>query len=1096
MEIAEFYDSELEYTITIDAPGVTVGDDQQKETVVVETEKIKLHFLRYGLLRKNKFNEELAQIKSPSQGGLIFPEKDPEHSDNYNISQFIIDDVEIKNAVNPDKTEQFHRVRTFLDVGYIYIINETDGLKYFEEYKVEEDGKLYQVVWKHAKTAPNKRKLIRDYPDIRLETNITVSPVGTIEVSRDALIWIAYSNVQWTVDYCHKIFHDDSEKFKRMIVLECSGFQEEQNYINAIPINEVVVYNIHEESSGYIQSFYKELKRVEDNFPITRGDQIESMFITLDAPINCAEDIHQELLLEHARLEATVESIETGRDEDEIMAKILDGTYERGELVGDEPKLNALYLTALGLYNLVYDNAEMIEKFDGKTYHDNDDGLYKTKIINVLGVTYRKKQREVISLIRDNFGEWLKTDYYQARWKEYEENLEYNTLDGQLILSGHLASLAKIPQDFDKKLDLRSTWEDPKDDKWRFLILETMEENPNKCINSLLNRELNFYNLIAYETLGLILDLSNKFAGVVRNTVETYARQINLVQEVTRDVEIQKYAKDYRRFTINRANTFGKPHVDLGKNADIFTEDYFFYRTTPYTLRLHVIDILKECKKHGVEFDWGAIEMQGSVFNPDSGNGMIAFKVDNTTTDLKLLTSGSPIEPDIIRAPVKVPTTTVVIKKPETIKTNFLLGERNSIFPIDPNSEFTEEFLNQRSASIFNSVEFMGALSLLQFVNALYSLRAFSEKKDVKNLVNSIGITAELAEAIGYTLRAKKNNMGVKAVNLESSFLMNGTRFAGAVGAFVTVGICFWEAYDRLDANDTDAAVAATVSGISWAFLYFFGAYLGPLGLLCVVVVGLGAHGLSYWLTDSPLETFTKKCVFSKAVLLEDLETISNLKPHGYAQLMLKNRDELVEEDAWFRDGYKKWEDFEYAYKEFMDIILCGDMKAPIVDEDLFTSSYYDPSHLGFAWFRYESVNFRVKVFLLQFLQDPNKIECKVYYFSKGINKPKHRTELMDIDLRKSIIQGDSNTGPHAIIDFSLYGLTGINYKRGEIVFTCRIKVKDKYYPFSLKGERAMAIRIKPHGKAKLDLISGKLTHFESEYKLDTIERIKSGEAW
>ncbi|MCG7501358.1 hypothetical protein MHM83_05710 [Tenacibaculum sp. Mcav3-52] len=500
----EYKEVIAEYFFECTGGGVTKPVASPKKEVLKKG--IKLHLFRYGFFEKKSTEDTAIDLD-----GILEGKK-----------KYSVDEVKVANSKIPE-VENFYLARTFLRLGYIYIIDKNDNNKY-KEYQVDESGKLKGIVW----TKDNNG-------DIRKATG-NARPFITI--NRPGEYYITYSPVQWSKTFFNEINGSDEKKQKFMQIVNCTGIE-----IGCSPeSDEVVSYK-----DVKVVSFKEHLQRREfrDNLREIHVDEkeqtdegensfYEDMFITLNDPIGCANDIGSVLVTKHQKHEAIIESIQTGQSEEDIFARIEKGENRSGTFSDYEEQVNGLFSTALTTYQLIYNDEKMKEEYAETTDKD--------KLLKILAVKERKELRKVISNIRGDFGTFLSNDYYKCYLPLYTEGGNQAVFEGNYIVASHLEVLSAHPHDKDRHLDLKKDYTG-KEDSWKDFYTK-MLENDDDEISKLLSKKVKLEEL--QETILDIskgFSLSKKFIDTLKSITESYAKYAT--SELKFNV-VLKYVKSFK----------------------------------------------------------------------------------------------------------------------------------------------------------------------------------------------------------------------------------------------------------------------------------------------------------------------------------------------------------------------------------------------------------------------------------------------------------------------------------------------------------------------------------------------------------------------
>lgn len=416
------------YIFTAEYPGAAIARSSE---LTVTKPGIKLYFLRHGLFDKDE-REEPLHVSLPTTRKEQIAEATVLGPDNP------LQEVMVKKFIEYPNVKNHYFAETAIRDGYIYIIFENDTIPWLE-YKTVIGGGLKAIVWYEGSNVPGND----GFYDER-EPDNTIIDSG-VSVAHCEIVWIAFSSVQWSVTYHKKMRTDTKARAARMQRFETSGFQPNEEIEWAKSCNQVngVFTKDNSNEARWLQ-YRLEQVQLEDDAPEIKED----MFLILQDPIGFTEDIGFNLEKEFQWLDAITESMQTGQDHAAIYERIRNGNpYRTAPLSDYEAQINALFSYSLAVYQTLYNNNDIIEKFG--------DTTDKQKIEMILGVEIRKKQRDRILNLRDDFGMCQQSDGYQGQLTDYYENTQDGIFDGYELQQQHLSLLAIHPQYKDYEYDLR-----------------------------------------------------------------------------------------------------------------------------------------------------------------------------------------------------------------------------------------------------------------------------------------------------------------------------------------------------------------------------------------------------------------------------------------------------------------------------------------------------------------------------------------------------------------------------------------------------------------------------------------------------------------
>jgi hypothetical protein len=415
-----------------------------------------LHFLRYGYFRKeNEYREvfyhDVTLYKSKSdKASVINGEK-----------LYDLDGIELSPNM-PPFLEYFDLVRTVLDEGYLYLINDDPNAEdAFREVQVDSLGRLNYIIEKGSRKEvyKDKRGTFRD------------DNYQFLVVQPNTKYWIAFSLYQWDYKYLKEMLTNEEKRKERMQLVECKKIIPEEDHFT----NHIKSYKNIKASFLPLdkreKSFEEKLKIIEiDEKNQTKfkgkNNLYEDLFITLSDPISCAFDMGIALHKAHTRHRALIESLKTGEQQYDAFKRLWNEDIDNA-IPYNTDQFQALFGTALSLYHLFYSepSIDYLPKDKKEAAEEQQKKLKKLKkhicyekIENVLGIESRKQHRQQIENIRKDYCTFLNTDYFKKHLNCFTEDLCYYFI-GKYILSDLIALLAEHPHDKDRYIDLPENYE-------------------------------------------------------------------------------------------------------------------------------------------------------------------------------------------------------------------------------------------------------------------------------------------------------------------------------------------------------------------------------------------------------------------------------------------------------------------------------------------------------------------------------------------------------------------------------------------------------------------------------------------------------------
>ncbi len=969
------------YTVVLSGGGAT---NEEKPVLEALLPGIRLHFLRYGMFPKNDSNVHAIRIKDRED------------------DKFTLSDADVSNG-DVQSNDHFRVMATTLNEGYVYLINAENKNDY-HELEVDAYGMLKPILWRGT----NLNKDGRTPKDFRMsgEEKSHYRLVAKIQKEGGIKYWAGYSPIQWSYELHKSMLNgsDDDKKKMQMILVECKGIKkgEERATEHILPYTKVQIgYTETENTHHNIRTTLNQINQTEKQEE-KRGDNdlYEDMFITLNDPIGCAMDIGVVLANKIAYFEAFVESLATGVSPKKIKKRILEGKPRKKATKGSEQEqLEALFATALATYQLVYNDSEMENDYDGGkigfwNLESSGNGIHKEKLINVLGVKERKKLREDIVPFRKHFCDILQSEYYNTYYKGYLEDGFSGLLQSKLLAIQHIILLRTNPDDLDKHLDLiaeRSKYpvalqnDIDEINKFHEDLLKDTSDIP---LVQLLNANLDLDYLDDKEAIlspALLDDLANKTATLISESLNAH-----IALSVSEKIKFE--------LIFNRLKTFN-------------------YKGSP-VFQLRMQELEAELAKNALLLDRSRVQFLGYR----NGNRLVKIKAAD---GIELVDEYKPKGQNILQLDVE----TIPKKTTQQVK---------------------------GAQKIFNSVHFTGVLALLQIANISFATRQVVKDFDKKNILNFLGIASELRGAIAYYQRARLLSKGVTS-GIRFDVVSNSAKKFGNIGSVITIAVCIWESYDAFSTRDRDSALAWSGAAVAFATGIFV---TGPAGWL-IGGLGIGLVFIANYLKDTPLQTYFKYFILSDAVAQErkDEEPWEYNKRlyKDRTRLLDDPEEEPYDTFSDLRVAHQKLLDliicsdmaiapYKVSNIRSMQIGHHGGAQATLTTKDISVFKI----QTSFRQFLHNEEQYEFKVFITNNKSSNVREleECNLTYKKTII---KDDRDIPAVELLVHVPKEVHEVRKKKENIFSLF----------QFVLVCRLKIdNDKYYPYTYMGsDRWMAVK-------------------------------------
>ncbi|SNR14446.1 toxin VasX [Tenacibaculum jejuense] len=1028
----EFKQIIAQYTFHVEHNGIVY--DNEKPLLNVEKNGITLHFLRYGLFDTTcDLSAPTKSYTSPDSAAYyrsIFvdaneksvvakvrnePENEPNREQPIIEPSIHLDEV-IINADIPN-TNNYNIARTPLRAGYVYMINENNPLNDFKEFRVDDYGMIYEIDW-----AKNKEN--GEYLDKR--TNEGEGRFYKILDRDDQTYCFAYSPVQWSAAYVEELLNDTQKRNQRCPTkVLCKGISvnEDSNDIAVTHYNNthIVVEGSNPMAYKYgniLHNIAGEEKRQDEEGENTL---YEDMFITLDDPIGCADDICVGIDREIDRLKAIMLSCQTAKPDTELFEKIVKGEAIKFDKSEKANQLKYMHALAATTYRFVYDNPDLKKKHSKhkikhrikssgynpyaatniEAYEDPEGeytiekGISKEKIYKILAVEERREQRAIINTYRDDLGNLIASDYYQDFFDQFTDVDVISLGAAKEIFAEHLIVLGHYPNYYDRDWDLVSEYK-PQNDTWLQKIASTLNTNSTDFVKA------------------------------------------TQVMDATGEIH-EKHFKQHHGFLkkmISASGKIGKAyflHGDILSKYEVIKSRISWFRdfkTGNAIIRYRDINLDAYMQQHQVEFQ--RIEFDNAY---ETKGAYLAYK---NTIHRNM--------GDVAR------------RKMDALVQNEVLEIELQNIPKKHHNEVRR---------LIQSPEFAGLVLLFEVISLGFAIEKYNEdeknkKEGDKRYLYGAGIKLGAAT---YQFLENSRIQNKMSKGTAQFFKVFGKSLK-LLSSSITVAVNAKDVYQRSISHDYNAAAAWTVATglgttlaiaeFSGLIAEFGGAAFFSIGFWPMAVIGgvlIVVCGIAIYLTDSEIEAYFKNFPLSNVAINPE----STELPYKFVERLYELRTKTVTEAsiAFTKNTqYQKFTDFETAYIALFDIITPGLLKLnPIVT---YKTKDENTKH-GYA------TRFKGSVQFFQYFETFEELDFKVWFYPNGIGNPKlsnepHREEITTfiyqvINDHKRRFIGEKQPS-RCEFEFGIPGAyQGTHYEKGEVLVLCRlISSKDEYIPLSHKG--------------------------------------------
>lgn len=270
----------------------------------VPPQSVNIHLLRYALCKSGENHEgcsfeadEKQQPHTPRPGITAYK------SYTRNIGEKKVD-FQPQNAPEVPGYEYYGAP---IREGWLYVYNETTDN--WHEYKILTGGAMQMVVWERFTEGYDEREPEMGQPS-----------VSYLKVKPTHVIWLAYSEVQWTSKYTMKVVGNADLRKKRMQRIDCGSWLSELKGEDLLSTAQVWAEFV-EYDGGYNSAYgvyahdYQLCKALDNND--------HHLYAYLHDPMGAMDDISGDLAYLYAEFDALVASLATDKSKEEILDEIL-----------------------------------------------------------------------------------------------------------------------------------------------------------------------------------------------------------------------------------------------------------------------------------------------------------------------------------------------------------------------------------------------------------------------------------------------------------------------------------------------------------------------------------------------------------------------------------------------------------------------------------------------------------------------------------------------------------------------------------------------------------------------------------------------------
>ncbi len=921
------------YTFKVEVAGVT---SDEKAELKAKKPGISLHFLRYGVFSpRYYYKTSFIDVYAPEDSRPYEPFEEDNDPDLINPDDPIeLNEVFISAEREfPPPSKKSSKLNTAqyritgINEGYIYIFEDCKEESLLE-FAVDTYGFLHPIYWKDNLDENGSYKEVRD--------EISSISLTSFIFKEGTKVWVTLSQSQLSTEQL-KNYKNDPSSFDRLKSIVCnpisktSDLQERKEECFRSFREFQASFTVYEKDSArLLQSKLDQIAKLEYPEEREKGDKTyEDLFILLEDPVQCANDLTDVIDGEMAWLKALTDTLKTGKSAYDVYDKLMKLPIYGNNTINvsqeEAEEIGYIFALALTTYKFIYDNEELKDDFSrkhGKWYLNH--GIDDEKLDKILAITQRKNQRNLINNLRDDLGNLLKSEYYNTGLKDFKESSCPMQETGKDIIADHLGTLVVHPTMVDRHLLLTSEYK-PYEDKWVIQVRKTITGNSEFTeINELLNLRIPIEKVEQEDSKANIYaaKFCKKFLSHYGKMVKAYMgvgalkeTEIKLVDtKVNYLTKVSKNGKQGPFIKINRKDFL----MSLAKKEGGF-EKYKQYRSSSYNhftktyafLKIHK-DILEESK-------------------------------------------------NIARRTGAGKETSIVVQGRDRLPYSKQLEK------MVQSPEYKSAVLVFEIWALVNSID-KGKKQGWNFKTRLDTIGAS---------VKTVAASLKLAETV-YELEGAPTKPKLLGKTMIRRFSIAGSAF--------TVYSATKDMVKAVNASDNDAALAySAAAGISG---YLLAVELGMASLSTgpfIVVAGIGLlfYGLAYYLTDSDLEKFFKHYPFSTQMT----HATSSDNPFLYARALYKHRGKYIKRWEAKYMGHANVS-YKHLFVRLTNLLAGGMLKIEGSSEP---RSKNDKGHYLSAIGHSNTISpnsglwisMDIRISFASFLQDQNQIEYEVYLLQK-----------------------------------------------------------------------------------------------------------------
>lgn len=862
--------------------------------------KVKLRFSRYGLVQENESeNKQYTFNDFTIKGKPLFPEKAPE-------------------------VPQYSYCRMPIRDGYLYVYNETlskeEGKDLWYEYKVTNQD-LQSIIWENFSDKNNERK-----------PKVATRKEPAITVRENDIIWVAFSDTQWSAAYAKSSFENKEKRFQKIDTAQWLSILDKDGKAILPKSGDHILY----EKS--IQAPDASGKKVSRDFMLTKdkNDTFATLHFIIHDPMGAADDICCDIDPIYTQFQSFINSLQIGTENPENLSE------------SSFREAYALHMHGLMFYKIFYDqrnsqNTPVTEE-EKRALKEYEKFMKMKKHIvsqefleKMLGKEKRSLLRDEINKFRKSLLAFINSEYYNVIMDDYRENTPIRKEIGIRKTLSHIERLASNPSLADKAMEITDITSPIS--KTIKQYLEKVYKDTEHPVNRLFAEKYDIQDMIDdYDSRQISTGRMMKNLDTDNIFNEQFIAEVDFV-----------WSNMFTIFMVWETFITNKTIIEIP--GDWFNKVKIMQRNIDgVKQKFWAVDIL-ELDDQLKNMDYALVDEPVKLYGPGSKEKRGIPVSSQDQQRLIARTVGKKIEGAKLNAEIEVKF------HPESTKVRAV-----NLF-----------------SKIFNSKGFLCFSGLISAGNLIVTIKKANNQDIYAIFGSGMGITAAVAELGFYLTHYAKIHLKLTKNTLDK--IVGVSKLLGNI-AVVALGVSnIMEGIIAINKRNIGAGVTFIASGtflitglilssqtiisLGVAAWYATAAYIIAVGLLILAV----------YLTDTPIESFLKNCILCKKAM----EKISNWNFLSVKEIhvqLLERKTEIV------GDKFQQWLNMETSISELMTFFIAQEIRTETF------SHVYDPGR--YQWMglqQYYDVTNKVIIVIRPVNVDFNTIfDCGLWIWTEKAN--------------------------------------------------------------------------------------------------------------